>query len=154
MPVQFHVDPDFYDHPKTAGMSDSAFSLWVRAGSYSACHGTSGFIARVVLAETLRVPASTADELVRHGLWRRCRGGYQFEPIGWFIPSSKWRPWIPTWLRTVVMERDGYRCLECGSTKRLSLDHIQPWSKGGLDTEENLQSFVFPAMAAGGLVFK
>jgi hypothetical protein len=28
MPIRFQVDPDFYDHPKTIGMSDAATALW------------------------------------------------------------------------------------------------------------------------------
>lgn len=78
MPVRFQVDPDFYDHPKTAGMSDAAFSLWVRAGSYSAAKLTDGFIAETVLVHTLRSDTQVADELVDRGLWRRRRGGYVF----------------------------------------------------------------------------
>jgi hypothetical protein len=78
MPVRFQVDPDFYDHPKTAGMSDAAFSLWVRAGSYSAAKLTDGFIAETVLVHTLRSDTQVADELVERGLWRRRRGGYAF----------------------------------------------------------------------------
>jgi hypothetical protein len=78
MPVRFQVDPDFYDHPKTAGMSDAAFSLWVRAGSFSAAKLTDGFIAETVLVHTLRSDTPVADELVERGLWRRRRGGYVF----------------------------------------------------------------------------
>jgi 5-methylcytosine-specific restriction endonuclease McrA len=33
----------------------------------------------------------------------------------------------------------GYRCLHCGSTRRLGLDHIRPVSKGGKTEFENLQ---------------
>lgn len=78
MPVRFQVDPDFYDHPKTAGMSDAAFSLWVRAGSFSAAKLTDGFIAETVLVHTLQSDTPVADELVERGLWRRRRGGYVF----------------------------------------------------------------------------
>lgn len=78
MPVRFQVDPDFYDHPKTAGMSDAAFSLWVRAGSFSAAKLTDGFVAEAVLVHTLRSDTRVADELVERGLWRRRRGGYVF----------------------------------------------------------------------------
>lgn len=78
MPVRFQVDPDFYDHPKTAGMSDAAFSLWVRAGSFSAAKLTDGFVAEAVLVHTLRSDTRIADELVERGLWRRRRGGYVF----------------------------------------------------------------------------
>jgi hypothetical protein len=78
MPIRFQVDADFYDHPKTTGMSDSAFALWVRAGSFSAAKLTDGFIAEDVIVHTLRYDAEVADELVRHRLWSRVKGGYRF----------------------------------------------------------------------------
>ena len=78
MSVRFQVEPDFYDHPKTAGMSDAAFSLWVRAGSYSAAKLTDGFVSESVLVHTLRSDVQVADELVERGLWRRRRGGWIF----------------------------------------------------------------------------
>jgi hypothetical protein len=78
VPIRFQVDPDFYDHPKTTGMSDAAFSLWVRAGSFSAAKLTDGFISEDVLAHTLRTDKEVADELARRRLWRRVKGGYRF----------------------------------------------------------------------------
>lgn len=78
MPIRFQVDSDFYDHPKTIGMSDAAFALWVRAGSFSAAKLTDGFVAEDVLAHTLRYEVGIADELVRRGLWSRVKGGYRF----------------------------------------------------------------------------
>jgi hypothetical protein len=78
VPVRFQVDPDFYDHPKTIGMSDEATALWVRAGSYSAAKLTDGFINEYLLVSTLRSSMDAAEELVRRGLWRRRKGGFQF----------------------------------------------------------------------------
>lgn len=43
-------------------------------------------------------------------------------------------------LRTQVFERDEYRCINCGSHKKLCADHIHPESKGGATTLENLQT--------------
>lgn len=39
-----------------------------------------------------------------------------------------------------AMARDGWRCTECGSSKGLGTDHIQPRSKGRDDRPENLRS--------------
>lgn len=78
MPIRFQVDGDFYDHPKSIGMSDAATALWVRAGSYSAAKLTDGFIAEHVLATLSRAPEEAADELTRRGLWRRVKGGWRF----------------------------------------------------------------------------
>jgi hypothetical protein len=78
MPIRFQVDPDFYDHPKTIGMSDSATALWVRAGSYSAAKLTDGFVAEHVVRLLSTVPDEATSELLGRGLWRRVKGGFRF----------------------------------------------------------------------------
>jgi 5-methylcytosine-specific restriction endonuclease McrA len=42
-------------------------------------------------------------------------------------------------IRTRVLERSFYKCIQCSSTEFLEIDHIVPISKGGTSTEENLQ---------------
>lgn len=39
-----------------------------------------------------------------------------------------------------VFDRDGYRCLHCGTRKRLTVDHIRPIDCGGSDDMSNLQT--------------
>lgn len=78
MAIRFQVDPDFYDHPKAIGMSDSATALWVRAGSYSAAKTLDGFVPEHVLSLLSRSPDEAASELVARGLWRRVKGGFRF----------------------------------------------------------------------------
>lgn len=51
---------------------------------------------------------------------------------------------IPASVRAAVYARDGHSCVTCGTDESLSLDHIYPWSKGGADTIENLQTMCRP----------
>ncbi len=40
--------------------------------------------------------------------------------------------------RENIFKRDGYRCVYCGSSHHLTIDHVVPRSQGGEDTWENL----------------
>jgi flagellar biosynthesis GTPase FlhF len=46
---------------------------------------------------------------------------------------------IPPQVKQNVWQRDGGRCVECGSKEKLEYDHIIPVSKGGSNTERNVQ---------------
>jgi DNA-binding transcriptional MocR family regulator len=41
--------------------------------------------------------------------------------------------------RTRIMARDGHRCQKCGATEDLTIDHIQHWSRGGTNADDNLR---------------
>jgi len=58
--------------------------------------------------------------------------------------KPKYRARIYPAVRGLVFDRDGYKCVHCGSTDSLQLDHIYPWSKGGSDDPENLQVLCRP----------
>jgi len=49
-----------------------------------------------------------------------------------------------------VMARDGYKCLKCGATDRLHVDHIVPGSLGGPGTMDNLQTLCHRCNVAKG----
>jgi hypothetical protein len=73
----------------------------------------------------------------QHGLARIERELQVLETIG-KIPESRRAP-IPPAVRLFVWQRDGGRCVSCGSNERLEFDHVIPLVLGGSDTERNLQ---------------
>lgn len=46
---------------------------------------------------------------------------------------------IPDDVKMFVWQRDGGRCVKCGSQEKLEFDHIIPLSKGGNNTARNIQ---------------
>lgn len=58
---------------------------------------------------------------------------------GVIFPEANKRPPIPRDTVDAVWNRDGGKCVYCGSTENIHLDHIIPFSKGGATCIENLQ---------------
>lgn len=92
---------------------------------------------------TLRIPISTDD------------------PTDWFEESVRApirrtgeRPPISPMLRRLVYRRDRWTCQSCGAYSQakeenrrsgaLHLDHIVPWSAGGIDRSDNLRTLCGP----------
>jgi len=47
--------------------------------------------------------------------------------------------YIPSNVKLAVWRRDQGKCVECGSKEKIEYDHIIPNSKGGSNTERNIQ---------------
>ena len=58
---------------------------------------------------------------------------------GEIFPEANKRPPIPKDVVDTVWNRDGGKCVYCGSNENLHLDHIIPFSKGRDTSVENLQ---------------
>ncbi len=52
--------------------------------------------------------------------------------------NAKRQP-IPQQVKVLVWQRDGGRCVECGSQQDLEYDHVIPLAMGGSNTDRNLQ---------------
>jgi hypothetical protein len=59
------------------------------------------------------------------------------------LVSADWGVVDPT-TRRFVLDRDGHRCLRCGASERLEMDHIRPYRDGGLTIPRNLQTLCKP----------
>jgi len=46
---------------------------------------------------------------------------------------------IPDYVKVEVWQRDRGQCVKCGATDYLEYDHIIPFSKGGSNSENNIQ---------------
>jgi len=53
--------------------------------------------------------------------------------------SAPRRTGIPEAVKLLVWTRDGGKCVRCGSSDKLHFDHIIPVTKGGGNTEDNIQ---------------
>lgn len=72
----------------------------------------------------------------------------------WLYPRTRpGRQHIPRRVRERVYRKAGGRCVYCGSTKELQIDHIIPVSRGGSSDEANLQLLCGPCNRRKGARF-
>ncbi|ERN40536.1 restriction endonuclease [Rubidibacter lacunae KORDI 51-2] len=65
--------------------------------------------------------------------------------------TSTERMWkVPPVSRREVMRRDRHACQYCGSTRNLTLDHVQPRSRGGAHTWDNVVAACAPCNSRKG----
>lgn len=66
-------------------------------------------------------------------------------------PPKRRRRTISLALREKVYRRDGFACVYCGSTKRLTLDHVDAHGLGGETTEANLVTACLSCNSSKGM---
>ncbi|GAA6122597.1 hypothetical protein BPY_07050 [Bifidobacterium psychraerophilum] len=84
----FKVDDGFYRNPKSAVLSDTATSLWLRAATWSCDLLTDGFVPEKMLP-MFRSPQDAAQELCDAGLWEKTEGGWRFHDWFDYQPSAE-----------------------------------------------------------------
>ena len=68
------------------------------------------------------------------------RNGYYLDQGVWESISRVERGKVSNKLRFAVYKRDGNKCVRCGATEGLEVDHIFPVSRGGKTEIDNLQT--------------
>ena len=58
------------------------------------------------------------------------------------------RPKIDPRVRARVYARDDYRCVDCGTTSDLTIDHVIPLARGGRNHESNMATRCEPCNSA------
>lgn len=90
-----------------------------------------------LLSEKKRIAEQILKRQMRYDLEKVVR--QELIDNGELFGEQTKRPPIPREVVDAVYRRDGGRCVNCGSTENLQLDHIIPFSKGGATAIENLQ---------------
>lgn len=64
------------------------------------------------------------------------------------------RPKVAKTDRAFIFERDGYRCVRCGSPENITIDHIIPLARGGANKRDNYQTLCGPCNQEKGSCMK
>jgi 5-methylcytosine-specific restriction endonuclease McrA len=60
------------------------------------------------------------------------------------VPGPRKRLPISATKRARILVRDGHRCQRCGGNEDLTIDHVQHWSRGGTNADDNLRVLCRP----------
>lgn len=152
MALYAKIDVSFPDDPKVVDAGDLAELVYLRCVLRSRQQLTDGVIDRRVAP---RWCAGIRGRLNGH-FARLVEVGLLAEvPEGWAIPEHAWRQfdleaevrrrrWHVYCRRHEIFARDGYRCVHCGASDRLEVDHVISIARNGSDDIGNLQTLCKP----------
>ena len=155
----FRFYDEVLDDPKIQRLPSDIFKCWVNILCLAKRHG--GILPDVTdVAFALRITGDEADELLNAlataGLLDSTKQGW--EPHNWkgrqyasdnsMERVNRYRakrrasglPILADYsrFRPTLIERDGEKCIYCGTTKNLVVDHLVPIAHGGTDDTDNL----------------
>lgn len=144
------ISPKIHASPFVWNVGHRAFAAWMYSLLWLSRNGRADIFPSTLTREFGATAKNTAA-LLAEGMWfasgddiavpQRVVNAWGHEIHLWkFGPLETSRPHIPEALRIAVYERDGFNCLHCSAVENLTLDHVIPFSKGGPDTFENLQT--------------
>lgn len=138
----FQLHPGAYAAIEASGASIEEFGFFVACAVASARARRPGVVVpQETTGQAAESHAALVERLVTLGLWQEQDGAYLMALSAlWAFRVRPLRDPIPDDLRRAVYERDDNRCVRCGAVDDLTLDHVRPWSLGGPDTFENLQT--------------
>lgn len=98
------------------------------------------FIANVNVPKGVSVPESSIESIKQQVKKAMEAEGEEVLDVTVKLSSSKKRSRAITQeVKDRVWNRDGGKCVQCGSNENLEFDHIIPFSKGGANTYRNIQ---------------
>lgn len=74
-----------------------------------------------------------------------------YELIDRFRLRKKRKTYLDAELKKVVLLKFNHRCVKCGSSEQLTIDHILAVANGGTDTFTNLQVLCKPCNSSKGI---
>lgn len=133
------IDARMFAHPKVTRAGNAAVGVWTGLACWAVRYQPGDWLIPGKLARSFG-SRPQLRRLTTSGLatWVGDDLLLDDELLDW--GRSDVRAAIPADMRARIYTRDGRRCLTCGATDDLTLDHIYPWSLGGPDTDDNLRT--------------
>lgn len=147
------IDPEIYRDVELVDACDrrARFAYFGSLFYLAVGDGPSGiYPAGEVVREFGREAAEVSAQLLSFGLWGDAALGFLVVPYAGCCVIPDQRLSISPKVRLAIYERDGWRCVSCGSGDDLTLDHIHPWILGGSDEPANLQTMCRPCNCRKG----